>query len=185
VRAIRESDERATRLASRYGVSETLIRAHRPKRDLGHATPAEGTRLPALGTLLLAGPRMSDLSQFNESQVDLAARRIRMPRVKTDASERAVPMVPTLHEPCSAPGPSVTHTGGAPSRSIRTHPVAPARVCAGARERTGDQGALDRAGPRRHVTERRRLHQYSSWRRIQPWGESPSSRPLGTRSRIG
>jgi hypothetical protein len=30
--------------------------------------------------------------------VDLARRVIRMPRVKTDASERVVPMVPALHE---------------------------------------------------------------------------------------
>jgi integrase len=38
------------------------------------------------------------LSKLDRSHVDLAAREIRMPRVKTAASERAVPMLPALHE---------------------------------------------------------------------------------------
>jgi integrase len=39
-----------------------------------------------------------ELSKLDRSHVDLAAREIRMPRVKTAASERAVPMLPALHE---------------------------------------------------------------------------------------
>jgi hypothetical protein len=35
---------------------------------------------------------------LEEPNVDLAARKIRMPRVETGASERTVPMVPALHE---------------------------------------------------------------------------------------
>jgi integrase len=98
VRAIRESGERATRLAARYGVSETLIRRIRRSEIWVTRRPREAMRLPAVATLLLAGPRVSELCQLDESQVELAARRIRMPRVKTDASERTVPMVPALHE---------------------------------------------------------------------------------------
>ena len=60
--------------------------------------PREAVRLPAVATLVLAGPRVSELCKLDEPGVDLAARRIRMPRVKTDASERTVPMVPALHE---------------------------------------------------------------------------------------
>jgi hypothetical protein len=54
VRAIRESDEPATRLAGRYGVSETLIRRIRRNEIWVTRRPREATRLPALATLLLA-----------------------------------------------------------------------------------------------------------------------------------
>jgi integrase len=115
VRAIRESDERATRLAARYGVSETLIRRIRRDEIWVTRRPREATRLPAVATLLLSGPRVSELCQLDESQVDLAARRIRMPRVKTDASERTVPMVPALHETLLAARAERETQGGPPS----------------------------------------------------------------------
>ena len=51
-----------------------------------------------VATLLLAGPRILELSMLDRLHLDLAAREIRMPRVKTDASERSVPMLPALHE---------------------------------------------------------------------------------------
>lgn len=98
VRAIRASDESATRLAVRYEVSETLIRRIRRGEIWVTKRPREARRLAAVATLVLAGPRVSELCQLDEPDVDLAARRIRMPRVKTDASERTVPMVPALHE---------------------------------------------------------------------------------------
>jgi integrase len=79
-------------------VSETLIRRIRRNEIWVTRRAREATRLPALMTLLMAGPRVSELCRLDESQVDLAARRIRIPRVKTDASERTVPMVPALHE---------------------------------------------------------------------------------------
>jgi integrase len=43
-------------------------------------------------------PRILELSKLDRSDIDLAARQIRMPRVKTAASERSVPMLPTLHD---------------------------------------------------------------------------------------
>lgn len=51
-----------------------------------------------IATLVLAGPRVPEVCQLDESDLDLAAGRIRIPRVKTDASERTGPMVPALHE---------------------------------------------------------------------------------------
>jgi integrase len=98
VRAIRESDEPATRLAADYGVSETLVRRIRRNEIWVTQRPREAMRLAAVATLLLAGPRVSELCRLEEPAVDLAARRIVMPRVKTDASERTVPMVSSLHE---------------------------------------------------------------------------------------
>jgi integrase len=142
VRAIRESDERATRLADRYGVSETLIRRIRRNEIWVMRRPREATRHPALATLLLAGPRVSELCQLDESQVDLAARRIRMPRVKTDASERTVPMVPTLHETLlAARAERETHGGPAfPTRNgTRQHPDnVRSRLLAPVRERANE-----------------------------------------------
>jgi integrase len=98
VRAIRESDDPATSLAADYGVSETLIRRIRRNEIWVRQRPREAIRLPAVATLLLAGPRVSELCRLEEAAVDLAARRVLMPRVKTDASERTVPLVPSLHE---------------------------------------------------------------------------------------
>jgi integrase len=98
VGAIRESDDPATSLAADYGVSETLIRRIRRYEIWVTQRPREAIRLPAVATLLLAGPRVSELCRLEDPAVDLAARRILMPRVKTDASERTVPLVPTLHE---------------------------------------------------------------------------------------
>jgi integrase len=98
VRAIRASAEPATRLAARHGVSDTLIRRIRRGEIWTDERPREPGRLPVVATLLLAGPRVLELSKLDRSHVDLAAREIRMPRVKTAASERAVPMLPALHE---------------------------------------------------------------------------------------
>jgi integrase len=142
VRAIRESDEPATRLAGRYGVSETLIRRIRRNEIWVTRRPREATRLPALTTLLLAGPRVSELCQLDESQVDLAARRIRIPRVKTDASERTVPMVPALHETLLVDRAArETHGGPAfPTRNgTRQHPDnVRSRLLAAVRERANE-----------------------------------------------
>jgi integrase len=119
VRAIRESNEPATRLAGRYAVSETLIRRIRRNEIWVTRRPREATRLPAVMTLLLAGPRVSELCRLDESEVDLAARRVRIPRVKTDASERTVPMVPALHETLlAARAARETHGGPASQRAM-------------------------------------------------------------------
>lgn len=98
VHAIRSLEESATRLGRQYGVSETLIRRIRRGEIWTEERPREATRLPVVTTLVLAGPRVSELCKLDKSQLDLAARAVRIPRVKTDASERVVPMVPALHE---------------------------------------------------------------------------------------
>jgi integrase len=98
VRSIRGSDQAATELARRYGVSETLIRRVRRNEIWTTKRPREAKRLPVVATLVLAGLRVSETCRLKEHQVELAARRIRVPRVKTDASERVVPTVPRLHE---------------------------------------------------------------------------------------
>ena len=100
-RAIRASSEPAVRLARRYGVSDTLVRrirrgelwAERPERRRNDVA-----RLAIVATLALAGPRISELCLLDGRHVDLPRRQIHMPRLKTDASERSVPMVPALHE---------------------------------------------------------------------------------------
>jgi hypothetical protein len=55
--------------------------------------------MPLAGTLVLSGPRITELCRLDSpDDIDLAARAVRIPRVKTDAAERVVPMVPTPHE---------------------------------------------------------------------------------------
>ena len=98
VRAIRRSEEPATRLATRYRVSDTLIRRIRRGEIWTEDRPREAGRLPVVATLLRAGPRILELSMLDHRNLDLAAREMRMPRVKTAASERSVPMLPALHE---------------------------------------------------------------------------------------
>ncbi len=49
-------------------------------------------------TLALAGLRNRELCLLDGEHMDFAAGRIRVPRVKSDASERVVPMVPALRE---------------------------------------------------------------------------------------
>jgi integrase len=88
VRGIRSSEEPATRLARHYGVSETLIRRVRRGEIWTHQRAREASRLPVVGTLALAGPRVSELCKLDKPQLDLAARALRIPKVKTDASER-------------------------------------------------------------------------------------------------
>jgi len=82
-------------------VSDTLIRKiRRGEVWAEHAERRRNdvSRLAVLATLALAGPRISELCQLDGRHVDLPRRQIHMPRVKTDASERTVPMVPALHE---------------------------------------------------------------------------------------
>jgi integrase len=142
VRAIRESDDPATRLAADYGVSETLIRRIRRNEIWVTQRPREAMRLPAVATLLLAGPRVSEFCRLEEPAVDLAVRRILMPRVKTDASERTVPLVPNLHEILlAARAEREVHGGPAfPTRNgTRQHPDnVRSRLLASVRERANE-----------------------------------------------
>jgi len=100
-RAIRSSEEPAVRLARRYGISDTLVRKIRRGElwvERAERRRNDVARLAIVATLTLAGPRISELCLLDGCHVDLAGRQIHMPRVKTDASDRVVPMVPALHE---------------------------------------------------------------------------------------
>lgn len=101
VRAIRASDESAVALARLHGVSDTLVRKIRRGEvwvDRPERRRNDVPRLAVIATLVLAGPRISELCLLDGRHVDLPSRQIRIPRVKTDASERVIPMVPALHE---------------------------------------------------------------------------------------
>ena len=101
VRAIRESSAPGVRLARRYKVSDTLIRRIRRGEvwtDGPERRRNDVSRLALVATLTLAGVRISELCKLDGSHVNLPQRQIAVPRVKTDASERVVPMVPALHE---------------------------------------------------------------------------------------
>jgi integrase len=101
VRAIRASTAPATRLARQYRVSDTLIRKIRRGElwvDVPERNRNDVPRLAIAATLVLAGLRISELCALDGRHIDLATRAIRVPRVKTDASERVIPMLPALHE---------------------------------------------------------------------------------------
>jgi integrase len=142
VGAIRASDEPATRLAVHYDVSETLIRRIRRRETWVAKRRREAKRLPAIATLVLAGPRVSELCRLDDLGLDLAARRIRMPRVKSDASERIVPIVPALHEILLAASADRETRGGPafPTRNgTRQHPDnIRSRLIASVRERANE-----------------------------------------------
>lgn len=98
VREIRATDESASALGRRYGVSETLIRRIRRNEIWTSDRPRETRRLPIVQTLVLGGPRVLEACRLDLPDLDVAGLVIRVPRVKTDASERIVPMAPALHE---------------------------------------------------------------------------------------
>jgi integrase len=78
---------------------DTLIRRIRRNEIWKEPGRRHVARLPLAGTLVLSGPRITELCRLDSpDDIDLAARAVRIPRVKTDAAERVVPMVPTLHE---------------------------------------------------------------------------------------
>ena len=160
VEAIRRSPESAVRLARRYNVSDTLVRKIR-RDELWRERPRRRRndipRLPLVATLALAGLRISELIQLDGRHLDFARRLVHVPRVKTDASERSVPMLPSLHEillehkmrfdyepdePVFA-----TRTGG------RNHPDnVRARIVAPAHERANELLAGQRLGSISHLT---------------------------------
>ena len=99
VAAIRADERPATHVGREFGVSETLIRRIRRGEIWKEDVRRHVARLPLVATLVLAGPRVSELCRLDSpADIDLAGRRVRIPRVKTDAGERVVPMVPALHE---------------------------------------------------------------------------------------
>lgn len=97
--AIRADGRPATQVARDFGVSETLIRRIRRREIWKTQGRRHVARLPILATLVLSGPRIKELCLLESpDDIDLAGRAVRVPRVKTDAAERVVPMVPGLHE---------------------------------------------------------------------------------------
>jgi integrase len=137
-------------------VSDTLIRRIRRDEIWTDDRPRESGRLPVVATLLLAGPRILELSKLDRPDLDLAAREIRMPRVKSDASERSVPMLPALHEILltqsadrrSRKGPAFLTRNG-----TRQHPDnIRARLLAGVLERANELLAAAGERPIGHMT---------------------------------
>jgi len=108
VQYIRGSDKSNTALARQLGVSDVLV--SKIRRGLVWSEKPAGQRpqrLAVVATLVLAGPRISELCGLPEDRVDLSAGRILIPprddehdgpQTKTYAGERAIPTVPALRE---------------------------------------------------------------------------------------
>ncbi len=99
---IRSSSASAVALARELRVSDVLI--GKVRRGLiwkDHAEARNRNDVPRrmlVETLALAGPRVTELCRLLGGHVDVAAARLSVPRTKTDASERVVPLVPALRE---------------------------------------------------------------------------------------
>jgi integrase len=103
VELIRSSNRSALSLARELGVSDTLVRKVR-RGELWSGAPEARNRndVPRrviVETLVLAGPRISELCGLDGPHLDFAGGRMRIPRsaTKTDAGERSIPIVPALH----------------------------------------------------------------------------------------
>ena len=125
VAMIRHSNRSALSLARELGVSDTLIRKVR-RGELWNERSERRNRndVPRriiVETLILAGPRISELCGLDGPHIDLAAGQVRIPRsaTKTDAGERNIPIVPSLATGLSA------HLRAFPSAP--RHPAFPTR----------------------------------------------------------
>jgi integrase len=114
-------------------------------------------RVPLIATLMLAGLRISELILLDGRHLNFARPSISVPRVKTDASERTIPMVPRLHEmllehraefDCGQDDPVfATRTGK------RNHPDnIRSRIVAPAHDRANELLARDGQGSIAHLT---------------------------------
>jgi integrase len=105
---IRASDRSGVHLAREFGVSDVLI--GKVRRGLVWVDKPSGhrpQRRAIVGTLVLAGPRVSELCGLPVDRVDLPGRRILIPprdaeqtgpQTKTFAGERVIPTVPALRD---------------------------------------------------------------------------------------
>jgi integrase len=105
---IRQSDKSAVKLARNLGVSDVLI--GKVRRGLVWKDARAGGRpskRAIVGTLVLAGPRISELCGLPDDRLDLAGGRILIPprdmeeagpQTKTFAGERIIPMLPALRD---------------------------------------------------------------------------------------
>jgi integrase len=104
VAAIRASNASAVGLARELGVSDTLIRRVRRGElwveTAGARNRNDVPRRALIETMILAGPRISELCGLDGAHVDIAGGRLRIPRevTKTDAGERVVPLLPALRD---------------------------------------------------------------------------------------
>jgi integrase len=103
VGVIRSSNRPAVALAREFQVSDTLIRKVR-RGEVWNGAPGPRNRndVPRrviVDTLILGGLRVSELCGIDGPHIDIAGRRLRVPRptTKSDAGERTIPTVPALH----------------------------------------------------------------------------------------
>jgi integrase len=83
-------------------------------------------RLAPVATLVLSGVRVSELCLLDGRYLDSARRTIHVPRVKTDAAERSIPMLPLLYELLLEPRRVGLRAAGAGVRDPQRH-AQPAR----------------------------------------------------------
>ncbi len=95
VRAIQLSREPAVRLREQYGVSDVVIGRARRGEYQPHSARETSRELLVL-LLAFTGVRVTEACLLDHSMVDIAAGTVHVPRLKTDASARVVPLVPSL-----------------------------------------------------------------------------------------
>jgi integrase len=157
----------AVALGRELGVSDTLVRRVR-RRELWVERPGprnrnDVPRLAIVEALLLLGPRVSELCRWEIGHLDLANGRAAFPFVKTEASQRTVPMLPAVRERLLGhrldyPGPPTapafaTRTGGRQHPdNVRARILAPIHVRAN--ELLAGEGRLPIAHLRPHTLRR-------------------------------
>ncbi|HEX8857301.1 MAG TPA: site-specific integrase [Thermoleophilaceae bacterium] len=98
VAAIRASSASAVSLARDFGVSDVLIGKLRRGEVTEVGRYGYVPRLALVATLVLGGQRIRELGLLDHHDINLADGYIRRPRLKTDASERSIPMLPALRD---------------------------------------------------------------------------------------
>jgi integrase len=163
VTMIRASRRSAVALARELGVSDTLIGKVR-RGELWNAEPERRNRndVPRrviVETLILAGPRVSELCGLDGPDLDLAGGRVRVPRsaTKTDAGERWVPIVPALRSRLSEHRVQYPSGPGQPAFPTRnatrqTPDNIRARILAPIRQRANELLVAEGRGPIAHMT---------------------------------
>ena len=169
VAAIRASGRSTAALARELAVSDTLIRkVRRGELWNGEAGPRNRNDVPRrviIETLILGGLRVSELCGLDGGHIDLGGGRLRIPRsaTKSDAGERSVPTVPTLHRALTEHRnryPSGTGRPAFPTRNdTRQNPDnIRSRILAAVRERANtlleDEGRLQIAHMTPHTLRR-------------------------------
>ena len=125
VAMIRTSSRPAVALARELGVSDTLIRKVRRgelwNEEAGPRNRNDVPRRVIIETLVLGGLRVSELCGLDGPHIDLGGERLRVPRsaTKSDAGERSIPTVPTLHRALTEHGNRYRSGAGQPAFPTR------------------------------------------------------------------